>query len=269
LTFKNNVTTSSADTRDMAYITGAFYSNYRSVSGTIPAGRDEFRIKGSLSDPPQFVADEFKNRLQSVGILMDGASYSTRIHKVETGKWVKLDSLVSPTILEIVTQTNMKSVNLFAEHLLKQLGLKVNNNGSTNSGLKVIEKFLIDKTGNASGAYFADGSGLALNNLISAHKMSEFLFKIKSEKWFESWLKTLPVAGKSGTVSGFCKGTAAEGRVWLKSGTMQRVKAYAGYVKGKGGNLYPFAIFVNNYFGVAGDINKQLENLMVEMAELP
>lgn len=269
LVFKNYVTTSAAETRDMAYITGAFYSNYRSVTGTIPMGKEEFRIKGSLSDPPQFVADELKRRLALAGIACEGTAISTRIKRTPQTKWIKLDSVVSPTVSEIVNQTNLKSVNLFAEHLLKLLGLKMYGLGSTANGLKVVEKFVNDKTGNSAGIYLADGSGLALNNLMTAHKMTEFLAKIKSEPWFETWLKSLPVAGKSGTVSGFCKGTAAEGKVWLKSGTMQRVKAYAGYVKGKSGNLYPFAIFVNNYFGGSGDINKHLEQLMVEMVALP
>jgi serine-type D-Ala-D-Ala carboxypeptidase/endopeptidase (penicillin-binding protein 4) len=269
LTFKNYVTTSSADTRDMAYITGAFYNNYRSVMGTVPMKGNEFKIKGSLSDPPQYLADEFKRKLVYNGISVDGGAYSTRIKGIEKSEWVKLDSVVSPSISEIIVQTNLKSVNLYAEHLLKHLGYKTHGMGSTMHGLKVVESFIAEETGNSKGVYLADGSGLALSNLFTADKMTEFLYKIKSEPWFEKWLKSLPIAGKSGTASSICKGTAAEGKIFLKSGTMQRVKAYAGYVKGKSGGLYPFAIFVNNYFGKSQDINKQLEELMVKMVELP
>lgn len=79
-------------------------------------------------------------------------------------------------------------------------------------------------------------------------------------------MKTLPVAGKSGTLAGICRGQAAEGRVFAKSGTLSRVKSYAGYVETKSGKHIAFAILVNNHTASGKAISSGMASLFNAMA---
>ena len=60
--------------------------------------------------------------------------------------------------------------------------------------------------------------------------------------------------------------TYASGRLRAKSGTMTRVKSYAGYVKSKSGKNLAFAIIVNNYNCYNSIMTKKLEKIMVAIA---
>jgi D-alanyl-D-alanine carboxypeptidase/D-alanyl-D-alanine-endopeptidase (penicillin-binding protein 4) len=64
---------------------------------------------------------------------------------------------------------------------------------------------------------------------------------------YKTFYGTLPVAGVSGTLSTVCKNQAGEGRVHAKSGTMNRIKSYAGYVETKSGKTIAFALIINNF----------------------
>jgi hypothetical protein len=73
---------------------------------------------------------------------------------------------------------------------------------------------------------------------------------------------TLPIAGVSGTLSTFCKGQCAEGKIYAKSGTMRRIKSYAGYVDTGSGKKIAFALIVNNYSCSNNMIMKKMETIM-------
>lgn len=62
-----------------------------------------------------------------------------------------------------------------------------------------------------------------------------------------SFLKSLPVAGKSGTMSSLCVGTLAENNMQAKTGYINRARGFAGYVKTKSGKLVCFSLLANNY----------------------
>jgi D-alanyl-D-alanine carboxypeptidase/D-alanyl-D-alanine-endopeptidase (penicillin-binding protein 4) len=78
----------------------------------------------------------------------------------------------------------------------------------------------------------------------------------------------MAVAGKSGTLEPLCKGTVAEGRLRAKSGTINRAKAYAGYVTSISGREIAFSMVVNGFSGSSLEARDKLEKLMVALAEL-
>ena len=49
---------------------------------------------------------------------------------------------ISPPLKDIIEVLNHESMNLYAEHLLKELGRVFEDSGSTESGIKVVKKFL-------------------------------------------------------------------------------------------------------------------------------
>ena len=63
--------------------------------------------------------------------------------------------------------------------------------------------------------------------------------------------RPVAVAGKSGTLKRVCLGQLAEGRVFAKSGTLSRVKAYAGYVYSNSGKKIAFSFSVSGVSGAS------------------
>ena len=87
---------------------------------------------------------------------------------------------------------------------------------------------------------------------------------IKQDKaLFEIFYPTLPIGGRSGTIKYMFKNTVAEGNIRAKSGSLERVRSYAGYAKNSTGQLLAFAVIANDYTTSSSNIRKQLEQLMI------
>ena len=76
----------------------------------------------------------------------------------------------------------------------------------------------------------------------------------------------MPVAGQTGTVKNLCKGQAGEGRVHAKSGSIQGIKAYAGYVDSASGHQIAFAIIANDYPIAGAAMAKKMEPFLNSLA---
>ena len=91
-----------------------------------------------------------------------------------------------------------------------------------------------------------DGSGLSPSNAVSARFMVELLTYMKKDSNNTLFFESLPVGGKSGTIAWLWNKSPLEGKVHAKSGSINRVRCYSGYVD-KGEKTYAFSIMINNY----------------------
>jgi D-alanyl-D-alanine carboxypeptidase/D-alanyl-D-alanine-endopeptidase (penicillin-binding protein 4) len=269
MTFHNYVKSAAIDD-DQSYIFGAPYSLDRFATGSLPAGRASFEVKGSVPDPEIQLAFELVTELEKAGInIAKGYKGVRRDDLEQTPKYGSGFSLAythkGQRVKEIATLTNMKSINLFAEGLLCLVGYKLNGKGSTEDGLKQLEKYWGAKA-SFSGLFLKDGSGLSRSNGISATHFCTLLKAMNGSKHYALYLSTLPVAGKSGTLTGLCNGQAGEGRIVAKSGTMSRIKSYAGYVNSKSGKKIAFAITINNFNGSSSQATAKIEQILNALA---
>jgi D-alanyl-D-alanine carboxypeptidase/D-alanyl-D-alanine-endopeptidase (penicillin-binding protein 4) len=83
--------------------------------------------------------------------------------------------------------------------------------------------------------------------------------KSKYQSIFEA---SLPLAGVEGSVSGFLKGTALEGKIRLKSGSLQTVTSYAGYYK-LNGKSYVIVMMVNYADASRSQVRKDMEEFLL------
>jgi D-alanyl-D-alanine carboxypeptidase/D-alanyl-D-alanine-endopeptidase (penicillin-binding protein 4) len=83
----------------------------------------------------------------------------------------------------------------------------------------------------------------------------------------EAWLSLLPVAGREGTLRQRLNGTAAEGRIRAKTGSMSRVSALAGYAYTGSGRTLAFAIFANNYTCPPAEIRAVIDTISVLLVQ--
>ena len=256
--------------KDLAYIYGGPNNPIRMIKGTIPKGQVEYVVKGSIHEPAYVTAFELESALWEYGISVGGNATTIRRMK-SSGNYFESERkdvfiTKSPTVSQIVYWTNLISNNLYAEHLLKHIGVKKYNDGSVFSSTLAVTKYWSSKGIDMTGFYMNDGSGLSRSNAITASQLVGVLeyMKLKS-KYSKSFLSSLPVAGKTGTLRSIGKKTKIAGNLKAKSGTMTRIKSYAGYVKSASGRNLAFAIVINNHNCTSFQIKKKLEIVMVAL----
>lgn len=255
--------------KDNAYVYGAPWSTDWFVRGSIPKGEDDFQVKASIPDPELVAGIELDFILEQNGIDILYAPQTMRELTLESPfKKPELKLLYehsSPSLLSVINITNRSSINLFAEHILCQISVKRAGYGSTYNGALACEKYWAGKIG-GGGLNMTDGSGLSRSNSVSAKFLVDMLTFMHKQNTGSSLKNSMAVAGKSGTMSSMCRGTAAAGRVYGKSGTMTRIKSYAGYVDSKSGKKLSYAMIINNHTCSNTQIKKYFEALMVKMA---
>ena len=235
--FENHMRTGSAGSGDQGYVYGGPGATMISMRGTVPTGGD-FTIRGALPDPPLFCAVSLKKYLEENGIAVGGVAKVGSV-KIE-GEPLHVQK--SPALKKIITATNHRSVNLYADSLFKALSPE----GTTAASVKVLKTHWSAQGIDLTGFDLHDGSGLSPRDTVTARQMAMILKKARSHATGEVFRDSLPVAGRSGTMAGFGNGTGAEGKVWAKSGGLTRVKTYCGYFVGKSGQEYAFAVMTNN-----------------------
>ena len=176
--------------------------------------------------------------------------------------------IFGPPVISEVTVTNQHSVNWRASKLLRKIGGKLYNHTTKDAGVQGILEFWKSKGLDTRGMYFEDGNGLSRNNAISPKQLVDALYIMTNSKYFLPFYESLPIAGLTGTLHKALRGTAAEGRVRAKTGTIAGVKSFAGYVKSVSGRELIFSIIVNDYTCRTKLIKKKLEAILLRMAEV-
>lgn len=261
LVFENNLE-SSKITYDSAYIYGAPRSYLRTIQGAIPSNRKHFIIKGDIPEPDILLAEDLKNELQKNAVNVSGNLKNININPSDTKK---IYTHSSPPLKEIIREINVRSNNHFAEHLFRTLALQNYEEAAVSKALWVVQNFWKSKGLPIEELFMCDGSGLSPTNAVSANFLTELLIYMKNKsKYSDDFYKSLPLAGKEGTLSSFLKNTDLEGRVRAKSGSISRVRSYAGYIDNEG-RQYVFTIIVNNPNGNALAVRKKIEEFLLNI----
>lgn len=264
----NELTSGAPGSGDQAYIFGGPYQVKRYVRGSIPAGNGRFTIKGSVPNPPLFLAQELKRGLSEVAISsgpakvrFDGYSSAGRRQAIFTYR--------SPPLSAIIERCNMKSVNLYSEALLRTIGQERANDGSIASSIKTMQEYWEGRGLSWSGVYVEDGSGLSPGNAVPARFLAAFMRKMAlgPSEAAAAFRASLPVAGRSGSMAYSLRRTKAEGRLWAKTGTLRRVRAFTGYATARNGQQLAFAVMANDFSGTGGQMRRLLEQFLLALCE--
>jgi serine-type D-Ala-D-Ala carboxypeptidase/endopeptidase (penicillin-binding protein 4) len=256
-----------AGTTDQGYVFAAPYSSSGWLAGSVPVNKDDFVLKASITDPPKLLAAIIDRELREAGIKIKGEPTTVRIDKDEVREEViPVISIESPPLSDIIEILNHESVNLYAEHLVKELGKKFRNRGSTSAGIEVIYEFLENAGVNTSGVYIEDGSGLSPLNAINAKALSELLFYMKNKgAYFSEYIRSLPDPGREGTLKTYFRDEIFTTSLHAKSGSMTRVRSYAGYLTTKSGRELVFSFIANDFSGPSRHIVTLFEDYLKEV----
>ncbi|WP_207535525.1 D-alanyl-D-alanine carboxypeptidase/D-alanyl-D-alanine endopeptidase [Desertivirga arenae] len=241
----NEVTTGSAGSGDNVYAYSAPYTHIVYLRGTY--GLDlEKTIKISCPDPALSLAIEFKNKLSSAGIL-GGAATTWRKLNAESITYQPIEKILSshssPSLTEVVYWLNQKSLNLYAENILKTIAVKQGKPGTFDTGTEEIKKFWRDKIMlDPNSLEVLDGSGLSPENKVTTEALARILLSAKKENWFNNYYDSFPLYNN----------------IKMKSGSIRNALCYAGYQTAAEGTPVVFSIITNNYNGGTSAIKQKI-----------
>ncbi|MGK0187230.1 MAG: D-alanyl-D-alanine carboxypeptidase/D-alanyl-D-alanine-endopeptidase (penicillin-binding protein 4) [Verrucomicrobiales bacterium] len=265
----NEMRTSTATSGDQGYVYGAPYADTYFLRGSIPKKSGKFSIKGAIPDPAWFCAQRLHLYLKAKGIVAIGEPTTARRGNFrKQGARTDMHTHLSKPLGELIHSVNHESLNLDAEAMLKAIGVTASREGATTAGAAAVAEFLQANAIDTTGFDMADGCGLSRGNAISPNQLTAALALFQNLPGAEAFRASLPVAGRSGTLKSIGGGTSAEGRIRAKSGTINRVKCYAGYVDCRSGKKAAFAIMVHQYSGTYAPIKAGIIAIMARMAEL-
>jgi D-alanyl-D-alanine carboxypeptidase/D-alanyl-D-alanine-endopeptidase (penicillin-binding protein 4) len=261
VTFDNYMKTGPRGSGDNGYIY-AFPGQLKAVlRGTIPQGSPEFAIKGALPDPALFAAQDFGAYLTRAGI---NANKKPRKGAPEDGAELALiTETVSRPLKDAVRVTNKRSFNLYAELLLRHLG-----GGSPSGGAAAVKAFLASAGTDVSELKISDACGLSWRNMTKAENFTDMLRYVHGKNYFPDFYESLVFPGDpeaSGHVRSLGKGTPLERSLRLKSGSLNGVRSYTGYLKTRKGKTLVFTSILNNYSMSGGESDRMHEELLLAL----
>jgi len=253
LELESSVKSNSYEKRDI-YIYSSPFSERIFADGNLLIGNEPSIERAALPDPPRAFGLELKNYLASIGIEQNG---EVKIQNSLTQSAPIWKVFFSPPLSDLVFETNQKSNNLFAECIGKKLA--INQIGSADYPIgKMLELMLNEyKPYSDSAMHLVDGCGLSRNNSICTSFQSQFLRSQTKATRFPYFLQSLPKAGVEGTMKNFPK----VDQLRAKTGSLNKVRGYAGYFFDQNNHWIAFSFIANNI----PLSNAQLKNKMAEL----
>lgn len=272
LELKSFVTADGKNKRDNAYAYGAPHQYQMEIYGTIPTNFTGFTIQAALPDPALFAAGALHNALREEGIAVGGRAQTLQTEP-DYAPMNLLHTYSSPELKDIVLIVNKRSFNLYAEMLLRQLALHAGRKGSVQNGLAELEKFLTkNKLADRGGAVLYDGSGLSRDNMLTPRTLVNtlaFMAQSPNFKYYYESLATPDDRGDLLLLRYFLKPKHRVQDVRVKGGTIDGVKAVAGYVHDTDGRPVAFALIANNLASKDETILRIHEDIIKKLLELP
>lgn len=237
------------------------------VEGIMPINAKAYRSYVAVWEPTNLVLDVFHHILKDKGITLNGdveiGLTPENAHELASKQSIPLEEIIIPFM--------KLSNNGIGEVLVKEMGRKVYNDGSWDAGLDVMKEAALTFGIDENTILLRDGSGMSHKNYIPASELTEMLYHIQTEEWFQAFEFSLPVAGEAdrmvgGTLKNRLSQEQTKGKVKAKTGTLTGVYTLSGYVTNQQGKKLIFSILNNNYIIDSSEIGKIQDEMITLLA---
>jgi serine-type D-Ala-D-Ala carboxypeptidase/endopeptidase (penicillin-binding protein 4) len=238
---------------DNAFIYFPMQTGPGKMRGTIPVGENRFVISGAFPSAGKQFAETLKNELGKTAKATNaGINFiDKKLSQIPgASNPISLWTHYSPPLDSLIYWLNRKSINLYAESILKTISLQKNGLASRGESIELIKKFWQQKVGISSTEMnIVDGSGLSPLNRVTAKAQVTVLQFAQKQPWFNSFYHSLPEYNS----------------MKMKSGTISGVKGFTGYHRSKEGRTYVFSFLVNNYNGPSSSLVQKMYKVLDEL----
>ncbi|MGH8751782.1 MAG: D-alanyl-D-alanine carboxypeptidase/D-alanyl-D-alanine endopeptidase [Burkholderiales bacterium] len=213
------------------------------LSGPYPLGCGEQAWHVALFSHPQYVYSVFKELWQEAGGVFQG-----NVREAQTPDEARLIySAESATLGEAVRDINKWSNNVMARQLFLTLGAETSHEPATAElSAQAIKDWLKDKKLNFPELVLENGAGLSRIERISARHLGALLLAAYRSPLMPELMSSLPLAAVDGTMKKRLRDKDLSGRAHIKTGSLEGVKAIAGYVLDHKGRMMVVVCLINH-----------------------
>lgn len=216
----------------------------------------EFPTSPKTGRPIISAGEQFKLELGAL------ASSATLVQGATSPSFVEVGSVQSQPMSKWINHLLQTSDNTETEALGKIVALNAGLDGTFDSLDAAYKKILEPTELDFTGVSVRDASGLSALNMVPPRFMGELMRLVDAGYGEFDLIKTsLPVSGKSGTLSDRFKGEIADaaGKIVAKTGYLPRVYTLNGIISAKDGTSLTFAIYAIG--DVGSDVRVAIDTL--------
>lgn len=152
-----------------------------------------------------------------------------------------------PVLAEIVQDINKFSNNPMADNLFLTIGAQSNKPpADVAKSVQAIKQWLRHTGLAMPELVMANGSGLSNQVRVSARSLAALLRVANQSPVAQAFVESLPIVGIDGTMRHRLLNTPLVGRARIKTGTLDQVRAIAGYVSAANGDSYIVVSMIND-----------------------
>lgn len=214
-----------------------------SFGGDYPSACGEREWFIALLDAPHYVLGAFTRMWADAGGSFAG---SVREGRVPPGAQ-PIAVLESPPLYDAVRDINKLSNNVMARQLFLTLATTFRPPPATAANAaRAVERWLARNKLRFPELVLDNGSGLSRRARISARSMARLLITADGSDVRDEYVSSLAVAATDGTVRRRFLTDQVADQAFLKTGTLEGVRAIAGYVFDPAGRRFVVVCFVNH-----------------------
>lgn len=212
------------------------------------------RVTTSMPYPFDVFKAKLTARLKAENIALTGKRSSSSERTL-------LVTHASPKLDDILRSLMVRSDNMFAEGILRALG---DQYGNRNASLSAEQNLWKSKGLTPEFNRIYDGSGLSRTNAVSPRFLGDVLEWMAKSALSARYLKLFPVSGYDGTMRNFLADTPLKGRMALKTGSLNAVQCYAGYMTDRDGQpSHIVVVMVNNFYCSRNELKESIKKLLL------
>lgn len=216
----------------------------------------DFNWKGNT--PKKYPFDTFRSQLAE-RLRASGITYSGK--KNAATNRTLLVTHQSPVLDDILRSLMLRSDNMFAEGMLRVIG---DQYGSKSGALAKQSSLWKSRGLKPQYNNVLDGCGLSRADALSPQYMGNMLEWMAKSPMGERYVSLFPVAGMSGTMKSFAAGTPLSGRLAMKTGSVNGVQCYAGYMTDKDGKpTHVVVVMVNNFYSSRDEVRNGIRKMLL------
>ncbi|KUG25534.1 d-alanyl-d-alanine carboxypeptidase [hydrocarbon metagenome] len=236
-------------------------NNIIELTGNIPVTAAPYTVYIPVNNASQYFVNTFYESLIDEGVEITGSALRLDEYdkNYDTENIIPLFTYKSDHLLNVVSEINKKSDNLLSEQLLKTIGYELYGYGSASNGINAVKELMKGMGINPNNFIMVDGSGLSSYNLVTPKQIVNLLAYMYRSTEFDSFYKSLAIAGYDGTLFDRMKRTKAENNFRGKSAFLENTRGLAGYIRTAEGEPLALALIVNNFL-----VPSQLANYILD-----
>ena len=290
MSYVNSAVTGPSGTGNTIYYINTEFAPVGEFQGNFPVDRRETKLECSNPFGAYTCAYFFHNYLLCNGITVEGGfadvsprgSVRSDLLFSDMGSVAAsveelrpIGSCKSPELWRIVKDTNYDSDNFYAETLFNMLSYSVYGHADRDSSALAAYELLNGlglQTENC--CRLIDGSGLSRKDYVSPEFFVRFLKKMYSCPVRDYYLESLPYPGSKSTLKNRMRTASADvkARVKMKSGSMNGVLCFSGYILSPDGDrskTIVFSILTNNVTAQSSTVATILDDIILSLALEP